>query len=167
MGRNMLHDEELRQLSASDLLKLHVAALGELRRRGVLRTENTPTGDLAEHLFCRAFSWEPAGNSQKGFDASHGESRYQIKGRRLAKPNTSRQLSAIRSPEAFDALAGILFDRDYGVLRAAIMPRAVVDERRTFTEHTNSHKFMLTDDVWDDERVDDVTAMLRAALAEI
>lgn len=163
----MPSDDELKQLTAGDLLKLHVAALGELRRRGVLRTENNPTGDLAEHLFCRAFSWQPAGNSQKGFDASHGELRFQIKGRRLAKPSASRQLSAIRSPKAFHALAGILFDRDYSVLRGAIVPRAVVDERRRFTKHTNSHKFMLTDDVWGDERVEDVTTMLRAALAAI
>ena len=156
-------NEELNQLSANDLLKLHVAALGELRRRGVLRTENSPTGDLAEYLFCRAFSWEPAGNSQKGFDATHGEMRVQIKGLRLHKPSKSRQLSPIRSIEGFDALAGVLFNRDYGVLRAAIVPRSVVDERCTFIEHTNSYKFMLSDSVWDDDRVDDVTVKLQKA----
>ena len=150
-----------------DLLRLHVSALGELRRRGVLRTANAPTGDLAEHLFCGAFSWERAANSQKGFDASDGDRRFQIKGRRMDRPKASRQLSAIRSPEAFDALAAVLFDKDYGVLRAAIIPSAVVQERLTFVQHTNSNRFMLSDSVWEDERVEDATAKLQQALGRI
>ena len=42
---------EMEMLSVRGLLGLHVAALDELRRRGVLRTENNPTGDYAEYLF--------------------------------------------------------------------------------------------------------------------
>ena len=61
----MLRYDGLEDLSVIDLLRLHVSALGELRRRGVLRTANAPTGDLAEHLFCGAFSWERAANSQR------------------------------------------------------------------------------------------------------
>ena len=160
-------DKGLGRLSVRGLLRLHLAALGELRARGVLRTANNPTGDLAEYLFCRAFRWESSGNSQKGFDATQGDMRFQIKGRRLDSPKASRQLSAIRSPEAYDALAAVLFDKDYGVLRAALIPRAVVNERLTFAEHTNSHKFMLSDNVWDDQRVEDVTTNLRDALAEV
>ena len=163
----MRTDEYLNKLSVSELLRLHLDALGELRRLGVLRTENNPTGDLAEYLFCRTFGWEPSGNSQKGFDATYEDSRFQIKGRRLNGRNASRQLSAIRSPEAYDVLAAVLFDKDYAVYRAALIPRAVVDERLTFTKHTNSHKFMLSDNVWDDERVEDVTVDLRQTLTEI
>ena len=125
-----------------DLLRLHVSALGELRRRGVLRTANVPTGDLAEHLFCGAFSWERAANSQKGFDASDGDRRFQIKGRRMDRPKASRQLSAI-------------------------IPSAVVQERLTFVQHTNSNRFMLSDSVWEDERVEDATAKLQQALGRI
>ena len=36
------------------------------RRRGVARSANSPTGSLAEFLFCRAFAWEQAPNSGKG-----------------------------------------------------------------------------------------------------
>ncbi|MCY3772548.1 MAG: hypothetical protein OXG98_11090 [Gemmatimonadetes bacterium] len=48
------------------------------------------------------------------------------------------------------------------MLRAALIPRAVVRERCSFVQHTNSYKFMLTDDVWDDGRVTDATKILRA-----
>ena len=85
----------------------------------------------------------------------------------MDRPKASRQLSAIRSPEAFDALAAVLFDKDYGVLRAAIIPSAVVQERLTFVQHTNSNRFMLSDSVWEDERVEDATAKLQQALGRI
>jgi hypothetical protein len=47
-------------------------------------------------------------------------------------------------------------------LRAAIIPRKVVEERAIFVVHTNSHKFILRDDVWLEPGVRDVTAELRS-----
>ena len=52
------------------------------------------------------------------------------------------------------------------MLRAGLIPCAVVRERCKFVRHTNSYKFMLTDDVWDDRRVTDVTGKLRAVEVE-
>jgi hypothetical protein len=80
--------------------------------------------------------------------------------------NKSRQLGAIRDLEGahFDFLAAVLFSEDYGVSRAAIIPCAVVVERATFVKLTNSHKFLLHDDVWDAPGVRDVTAQLRAVI---
>lgn len=90
--------------------------------------------------------------------------RYQIKGRRLTRHNKSRQLGAIRDLGGahFDFLAGVLFAEDYGVKRAAIIPYSVAVQRATFVEHTNSHKFMLRDDVWSAHGVRDVTSELQA-----
>jgi hypothetical protein len=31
-----------------------------VRTRGILRSSNNPTADLAEYLFCRAFNWKTA-----------------------------------------------------------------------------------------------------------
>ncbi len=155
---------DLKNLSTGSLLSLHAGIMEELRCRDVVRSANNPTGDLAEFLFCRAFSWQQAENSERGFDASDSRcTRYQIKGRRLHRRNKSRQLSAIRDFDGFDTLAAVLFDDEYRVSRAALIPNAVVRERCKFVRHTNSHKFMLTDDVWDDERVTDVTEKLQTA----
>ena len=156
--------DDLKRASVSHLLETHASIMDELRRRGVLRSANNPTGDLAEHLFCTAFGWEQAPNAEKGFDASDANSvRYQIKGRRLHKHNKSRQLSAIRDLNGFDVLAAVLFDDNYRVTRAALMPQKVVEQRSTYVPHTNSYKFILGDNMWDDPEVLDVTQKLRAA----
>ena len=158
---------DLSKMTLREILGLHSGILEELRRRGVARNENNPTANLSEFLFCRAYDWQKAPNSEKGFSARDRDGRrYQIKGRRLHPRNESRQLSAIRDLDGFDTLAAILLDKDYRVLRAALIPSAVVRERCNFVGHTNSYKFMLTDDVWEDRRVTDVTGKLRAVEGE-
>jgi hypothetical protein len=139
--------------------------MDELRVRGVIRSSNNPTGDLAEYLFCKAFGWTQAGNSNPNLDAIGSDgTRYQIKGRRLTQHNGSRQLSAIRDLDGrnFDVLAGVLFSKDYSVQRAALIPYPVVSSRCAFVSRTNSHKFFLREDVWEAPGVQDVTATLRA-----
>lgn len=152
----------MRDRSTPELLALHAETMTILRDRGVLRSANNPTGDLGEWLFCNAFGWQQAANSEKGYDAvDNGGTRYQIKARRLHQANTSRQLSAIRSLEGFDVLAAVLFDGNYRVLRAALVPVEVVRLNSKFYAHTNSLRFMMQDRVWDQPDVQDVTERLR------
>lgn len=158
---------DLSGLSPSALLALHAQVADELRSRGITRSSNNPTGDLAEYLFCKAFGWTQSGNSNRSIDAvDSGGIRYQVKGRRITRFNNSRQLSAIRdlSGAHFDFLAGILFNEDYTVMKAALIPHSVALERASFVAYTNSHKFMLRDDVWSAASVRDVTAELRAVI---
>lgn len=88
---------DLAGLSAPELLALHARVADALRERGITRSSNNPTGDLAEHLFCKAFGWQQENNSKAHFDAiaANGD-KYQIKGRRITRHNNSRQLGAIR-----------------------------------------------------------------------
>lgn len=156
---------DLSELSPAALLALHAQVDDELRTRGITRSSNNPTGDLAEYLFCKAFGWTQSGNSKANIDAVAADgTRCQIKGRRITRYNNSRQLSAIRDLRGshFDLLAGVLFGEDYAVMRAALIPHAVVLEKATFVERTNSHRFLLRDDVWNAPGVRDVTAELRA-----
>jgi hypothetical protein len=142
--------------SPRELLRQHIEIIEELRAQGILRTENNPTGDYAEWLFCRTFGWEQAPNSEKGFDATAPDgTTYQIKARRLSGRNNSRQLSAIRTLE-FDFLAVVLFDKWYEVTKAALIPLEVVERRATFTKHVNGFRFLATDAVWDEPGVQDV-----------
>lgn len=46
--------------------------------RGMVRSANNPTGDLAEYLFCHAFGWQQAPSSERGYDATGADgTRYQ------------------------------------------------------------------------------------------
>lgn len=155
------------EMTVPELLALHSRLGEELRLRGVLRSANNPTGDLAEYLFCSAFGWVQAPNSERGYDAKSPDgTRYQIKGRRVHRRNRSRQLSAIRDLAGghFDVLAGLLFDDDFRVTRAALIPRELIEERSKYVSHTNSHRFMLRDDVWDMPGVQDVTREVSRAM---
>jgi hypothetical protein len=156
---------DLSSLAVPELLTLHSRIAEELRARGITRSANSPAGDLAEYLFCKAFGWNQATNSVAHIDAIGQDGcRYQIKARRMTRHNKSRQLSALRNLDGghFDFLAGILFAEDYRVFRAAIIPHAVVLARASFVERTNSHRFLLHDDVWDAPGVRDVTTEMRA-----
>ena len=152
-------------LSPPQLLAHHAAIGDELRRRGVTRSANNPAGDYAEYLFCLAFAWVQAGNSVKSYDAidQNTGSRYQIKSRRLTEVNTSRQVSALRGldGDCFDFLAGLLFNRDFSVLRAAIIPHRIVLANAKYGGHTNSWRFFLRDGLWTETGVIDVTARLQ------
>jgi hypothetical protein len=156
---------DVSRLPPKELLMLHANVAEELRARGITRSSNNPTGDFAEFLFCRAFGWVQADNSKANIDAiGSGGLRYQIKGRRATRYNRPRQLGSIRDFKGrhFDFLAGVIFSETYEVVKAAIIPYAVVEQRATFVAHTNSHKFILHDDVWSVAGVKDVTAELRA-----
>lgn len=155
---------DLSSKSPWDLLRLYVGVLDELRRQGITRSSNNPAADVAEYLFCKAFPWRRSRNSTPHFDAIGPDgARYQIKGRRVTRENSSRQLGAIRdlTEGHFDALAAVLFTHEFGIMRAAIIPRTVVERCSTRDTHTRSYRFLLRDDVWNEASVQDVTEQLR------
>ena len=153
-------------MTVAELLALHVQIGEELRSRSIVRSANSPTGDLAEYLFCTAFDWKRAPNSKQGYDAEAKDgTRYQIMGRRIHRRNRSRQLSAIRdlADGHFRVLAAVLFDDCFEVKRAALVPRTIIEKEATYTKHTNSHRFVLHDSVWSIRGVTDVTKQIKDA----
>ena len=161
-------DDEFAHSSTRDLLALYGRVLEELRKREIIRSNNNPVADYSELLFCVAFGWKREGNSKAGYDAYEGNVRYQIKGRRVTRHNPSRQLSAIRKIEGkpFDFLAGVIFDEDFGVMKAALVPIETVKSRCRWSGHVNGSLFNLDDAVWTLPGVTDVTDRLRALQAE-
>jgi len=161
----------VRARKVNELLELHGAILEVLRERNIVRSSNAPVGDYAEYLFAKAFGWELVGNSQKGYDAkdaTNGQS-YQIKSRRITAHNASRQLSALRRlpDKSFDFLAGVLFNADYSVYRAVILPHSVIEPCCRVSKHINGWLFMLEDAVWKMPEARDVTPQLKSAAAAL
>ena len=158
----------LSDLSVSEILALHSDTLTALRDRGVIRSANNPTGDLAEYLFCKTFGWKQAKRSVKAYDAKDTENRrIQIKARRLTPESTSRQLSGFRSLSGFEILAAVLLDEQYQVQRGLLLPADVVRQKVKPDGHTNSHILRLTDALWDLPEAKDVTSELQATLGKL
>jgi hypothetical protein len=135
--------------SVPALLAAHSAILDELKARKILRSRNNPTGDYAEWLV----------------SARLGEVRYQIKGRRRTSDKPSTQLGVIRNldEEDFDLLAAVVFDEDWSVAFAALIPHAVVREVATYRKHVHGHVMHLRSSLLLRPDVQDITAKLKTA----
>lgn len=148
------------------LLTLFTAVMDELRKRGVVRSSNSPGADYAEALVAKALKLRLNTASTAGHDGTDLRGKkYEIKCRRLTAHSKSRQLSAIRGLELkhFDFLVGVLFDPDFAVRRVALIPYRVIKEHSSFVERTNSWKFLLRDSVWSLPGVRDITDPVKKA----
>ena len=157
----------LSRMTIYELLATHSAVLAELRDRGVLRSKNTPTGDLAEWLVSNKLGLKLAVNAAAGFDATDANGlRYQIKARRVTPDNKSSQLGVIRnlSHGDFDFLIGVIFDADWQVIRAAKIPHQAVAGLATFRKHQNGHVMHLRPSVFNTPSVEDISGMLSGHL---
>jgi len=157
-----LSAQDVAAMTTTDLIQTYVAIQDEPKAREVTTSGNSLTGQLGEHLFIRAFGWEPAAPSQAGFDAMDGPLRIQIKARRLSQGGGNEQLGAIRDLDGFDVLAVILFSHDYKVVAAALIPAVVVRTNVDYDRHTNSWRFMFTDALRAHPDVNDVSLRLQS-----
>ncbi len=154
---------ELKNLSEVELLRLHSSIINELKSRNVVRTKNNPVGDYTEWLVANALGLELAKNSASGYDGIDSKGiKYQIKGRRITPDNKSRQLSAIRKldEEDFDYLVAVIFDQNYGVVDAVMIPHEVVKEYATYKEHVNAYILHLRVAILNDFRVKDINGLI-------
>ena len=160
----MRNDDTLRRNSVKQLLMLHAALIEELRKRQVVRSSNNPVADYTEYLVTEKLGLARTKNSTAGHDAEDEKGvKYQIKGRRVTPHNNSRQLSAIRDLDTrpFDQLVGVIFQADFSIEYAGIVPYEVVKEQSTFVARTNSHRFIMRATLFNDPRVVEITSKLK------
>jgi hypothetical protein len=132
------------QGSDSELLTAYSQLMQELRRRNVVRTSNNPVADYAEGIAAERLHLRQVGKEEKGFDALDVPGyRYQIKGRRITKHNSSRQLSVIRNlaERPFDYLIAVIFDESFKVKEIWKIPYEFVKEHSRHSAHQNGHIF--------------------------
>ena len=127
----------LNEMEVKELLQLQASITNELKDRGVVRTQNNPLGDYTEWLVANALDLELEANSKAGYDGiSKAGIRFQIKGRRVTPKNNSRQLSAIRKYDEkdFDELAAVIYNENFDVIEALLIPHEVVGEYASYRE---------------------------------
>ena len=130
--------------SDAALLAAYSELMEALRQRNVIRTSNNPVADYAEKVAVERLHLEQVGKEEKGFDALDAQGyRYQIKGRRITKHNSSRQLSVIRnlSDRLFDYLVAVIFDESFRIKEIWEIPHEFVKKHGRFSEHQNGHIF--------------------------
>lgn len=155
--------------SVAHLLRTYAGVLRELRRRGVLRTNNPPAGDFAEYLVAAALGGTLVQNSTRGGDVLLPDATtMQVKARVVTDPRDAgqRQLSAFRCFD-FAEVAIVLFDEHYGVYRSVRLPCERARALAVYRKHVNAHVLHATDAVLRDEQAVDLTAILRERLASL
>lgn len=157
----------LQEMNVKELLQLQTSITTELKARGVVRTQNNPLGDYTEWLIAKALGLELQANSKAGYDGIRDNGvRVQIKGRRVTPTNNSRQLSAIRKYQErdFDELAAVIFDVNFNVIEALLIPHEVVGKYASYRSHVNAHILTLKGPVLIDPRVQCIKQQINAAL---
>jgi hypothetical protein len=166
---------DVRSDDPSSLLSAYAVALHGLRSHGVIRSFNSPVGDIAEWIVSKKLQLTLTPMCNRSHDAIDASgARYQIKARWCPGPNRSKQLGAVRdlASDPFEFLVGVVFDGDFIVDYAAVIPLAVVKQRSTYIARTNFHRLSFPRSILRVASVRDITAALQtwpptAAVARI
>jgi Family of unknown function (DUF6998) len=160
MNRSLVN---LCNLEIIELLRLQASITNELKDRKVVRTQNNPLGDYTEWLVSKALNLQLAENSKTGYDGVTKEGvKIQIKGRRVTANNNSRQLSAIRKYDDrdFDKLAAVIFDDNFNILEAFLIPHEVIGDYANYRKHVNAHILILKGPILSDPRITSIKEQL-------
>ena len=156
---------DLSTFSEVGLFSLYRAILGELKSRGMIRTENAPAGDYAEYLVATALGGQMAPNSEKSWDVLGNDGKkLQVKARVVSSPAQpgQLQLSPFRSFSFDFAVIVLLSATDYAVARASKVPRHVVESSATHRQHVNGKVLFARPEIMNHPDAIDLTAALRA-----
>jgi hypothetical protein len=148
--------------STSELLKDWSAVMRELRRRDVIRTNNNPSGDIAEAIVASHYGGERGAFAQRGWDVRlrptdefpEGE-RVQVKAMRRTPTSQRSTLSPIRDAD-YDSVVIVIFDEDYNVTEGLRLHRAVIEDLFPHKAYVNGRVITVTRALRADLRVETV-----------
>ncbi len=158
---------DIKSSTPVELMNLYAEVLIELNQRKVVRTYNSPVGDYAEWLVPEKLGYTLEQNSQKGYDAYDPKTgfRYQIKSRweRGAISVQSRELNVIRNYEdnQFDYLIIVIFDSNFGVKEAYMLPHDTIKPYAKYSKHQNGYLLVAKGAVLVDHRTKNIADLLR------
>jgi hypothetical protein len=145
----------LEKLDPRSLLRLYTAVMRQLMKQRVIRSFNSPVGDVGERIACEELGLELAVRSVKGYDAlSQNGQRYQIK-TRWRGARGWRNLSGIRDLDEhlFDTLAVVILGNDLDQAEQLLcLPYAAVREYARDTTR-GFKRMVLSQELMSDSRV--------------
>jgi len=147
---------DLEKLTIRELLSLWAGVLRELKRRDVVRTFNSPIGDIAEELVALQYKGDRGSFSQKTWDVRIGDEYLQVKGIRRVDGRSLGNLSPVRSDEGYDAVIAVVFTEDVRVEKAIRIPREVVNELFPVQPRVNWRSIRLTNRLLEHDGVEEI-----------
>jgi hypothetical protein len=159
---------DLSQKTNGDLFALLASVMRELRDRKLIRTANNPVADLGELLFCGAMHWKRGDNQGKDIDATtQAKEKVQIKARRMTRDKDSDRSGTIYDKDGFDLVALAMFDPDFRIKRAIIIPRHIALIYLRWSNRQKGWYVSLTKAFWKEPELIDVTDRLARHCEEV
>lgn len=142
--------------TTAQLLRDWSAAMRELRRRDVVRTNNNPVGDIAEAIVAEHYGGERGSFAQAGWDVKLADGqRIQVKAMRQTPDNKRRNVSPIRDAD-YDLVVIVIFDEDFVVTEGLVIDRATVEDLFPVKTYVNGRVIAVTQALRSDDRVETV-----------
>ncbi|WP_311245816.1 DUF6998 domain-containing protein [Microbacterium sp. WCS2018Hpa-23] len=171
MSKLIDHDTEpagvlpyVTRLSVKHLLLLEASVVKELRRRKLVRTNNKPLGDIAEHVVWLARGGVLEPNSTKSHDITTASGhRLQVKAMANRSAGAGARFSPFRSA-GYHTAVFLVFDTEVEITEAFEVEADRIEEHVRFVPHVAGRQPSLTQ-----VRTlgADVTAEMRSAYARI
>lgn len=158
-------------MSVAELLGGYARILAELRRRGVVRTNNAPVGDYAEVLVAAALEGELASStSEKSYDLIAPKwGKVQVKARAVRIPVSAShaQTSPFRSWD-FDFAAFVMVHiDDYSIHRAVLAPVDLVRSHGQWKKSLNGHVVHMRGPLLEAPSIVDITHEVASAASTL
>ena len=128
-----------------ELLSDWAAIMRELVHRDVVRTQNNPTGDIAEAIVQAHYPGSTRGSFvEKGWDVRtvDGE-RIQVKALRVVPGKKRTALSPIRDRD-YDTVVVVIFDEEFRVTEGLRMTRETAESVGKHVAHVNGLRISVT-----------------------
>jgi len=135
---------DLDALSNRQLVHVWAKTLKLLYDRGVVRTYNSPIGDIAEEMVARHYGGVRGAFDQAAWDVDVEGELLQVKACRREPRKARTGFSPIRHRDGYDAVILVVFSMNMHVEEAWRVPRTVVNELGKFNAHVNGIKIALT-----------------------
>jgi hypothetical protein len=122
-------------LSVKHLLGLEAGVVKELRRRELVRTNNKPLGDIAEHVVWLARGGVLEPNSTKSHDITTASGRrIQVKAMANRAAGAGAKFSPFRS-DGYHSAVFLVFDAGFDIVEAFEVAAGQIDEHVRFVPH--------------------------------
>ena len=129
------------RLSVRDLLRLEAGVVTELRRRGLVRTNNKALGDIGEQVVLNARGGVLEPNSTKSHDITTADGRrIQVKAMAGRSAGAAAKFSPFRSL-GYDTAVFLVFEPEgFEIAEAYEVPGDSIDQQISLSAHVNGRQ---------------------------